>query len=210
MTEKKTRAQVSNDECLFNFFLLISKCWYLALSKLSMSEADYDIKNYADRARRQMLRRTTRTLQDCIILHIILSMIFYRLEWVHFQNSILTPTWNFIKHFAISSTDDIDEFPYSLFFQNLVEGKIIIIMIMIIMIIIIIPLFTLDLGRLLVGPSKQETINSNKHNLVTESQLVRGKPVGYLQGWWKIWTPGPREQIRPAVRAWLKLGPSEL
>ena len=68
----------------------------------------------------------------CIILHIILSMIFYRLEWVHFQHSILTPTWNFIKHFAISSTDDIDEFPYSLFFQNLVEGKIIIIIIIII------------------------------------------------------------------------------
>ena len=29
-----------------------------------MSEADYDIKNFADRARKQMLRRTTRTLQD--------------------------------------------------------------------------------------------------------------------------------------------------
>ena len=88
----------------------------------------------------------------CIILHIILSMIFYRLEWVHFQHSILTPTWNFIKHFAFSSKDDIDEFPYGLFFQNLVDDKITII---IIIIIIIIPLFTIDLGRLLVRLSKQ-------------------------------------------------------
>ena len=29
-----------------------------------MSEADYDIRNYADRARRQVLGRATRTLQD--------------------------------------------------------------------------------------------------------------------------------------------------
>ena len=87
----------------------------------------------------------------CIILHITLSMIVYRLEWVHFQHSILTPTWNFIKHFAISSKDDIDEFPYGLFFQNLIEDQITIIII----IIIIIPLFTIDLGRLLVRLSKQ-------------------------------------------------------
>ena len=58
---------------------------------------------------------------------------------------------NFIKHFALSSKDDIDEFPYGLFFQNLVKDKITIIII----IIIIIPLFTIDLGRLLVRLSKQ-------------------------------------------------------
>ena len=43
-----------------------------------------------------------------------------------------------------------------------------------------------------------------------EFYLARGKPVGYLQVWSRIWTWDYREQIQLAVWARLELGASEV
>ena len=41
-------------------------------------------------------------------------------------------------------------------------------------------------------------------------QLARGKPVGYLQAWSRIWTRDYGKQIQPVVRVGLELGASKL
>ena len=65
---------------------------------------------------------------------------------------------------------------------------------------------------MLVALSKQMPLINEyfKSHLTEESQLLGGKPVGYLQAWSRIWTWEYRQQIQLAVRAGRQLGASGL
>ena len=73
-------------------------------------------------------------------------------------------------------------------------------------IVLILPIFTLSSIYSTNASGAEQIPKSN----LTESQLARGKTVGYLQAWPRIWTRDYREQIQLAVRAGLELGASDL